>query len=63
MIQGIRLTNTEKIQLQQTLAEVNEQLAARSLPQLTPSALIHIIIDQSLNRLQVSPQGDITILK
>lgn len=57
----IMLSESESLQLDETLARLNHKLAALNLPLLSGPDLIHIIIEQGLRDVCVTRYGDIQV--
>ena len=63
MVQSVRINDQEQEMLRKKAVELNKTLIQKGQQPLRDSELIHILIDQGLELLEVSNSGTVKILK
>lgn len=63
MVQSVRINDQEQEQLRKKAVELNKMLIQKGQQPLRDSELIHILIDQGLDLLEVGINGNVKILK
>lgn len=63
MVQSVRINDQEQELLRKKAVELNKVLIQKGQQPLRDSELIHILIDQGLELLEVSNSGTVKIIK
>lgn len=63
MTDSIRFTDTEKELIRKKSIEINRLLMDKGKKPLQDSKIIHILIEQGIELLEVSSSGEVKILK
>jgi hypothetical protein len=63
MVQSVRINDQEQEMLRKKAVELNKMLIQKGQQPLRDSELIHILIDQGLDLLEVGTTGNVKIFK
>ncbi|WP_445115675.1 hypothetical protein [Acinetobacter sp. WZC-1] len=63
MVQSVRINDQEQELLRKKAVELNKVLIQKGQQPLRDSELIHILVDQGLELLEVSSSGTVKIIK
>lgn len=63
MVKSVRITDDEQEKLRRTAVELNKVLIQKGQQPLRDSELVHILINEGLEILEVSNSGKVKIIK